>query len=52
MSENINNINESEEFPEEWSALGSNREVVATGDSLMDVMVALKNAKKACKLKS
>ena len=44
-------MNESDEFPEEWSALGRNKEVIATGNSLMEVLTAVKNAKKACKLK-
>ena len=53
MSENSSSsTEETDEFPENWTALGKSREVVATGDSLMEVMVALKNAKKACKLKS
>ena len=52
MSKEVVNTDEAEEFPENWTALGESREVVATGSSLMEVMIALKNAKRACKLKT
>ena len=52
MSKEINiDTDEAEEFPENWHALGNDREVIAVGDSLMEVMTAVKNAKKRCKIK-
>ena len=51
MSKEVVNTDEAEEFPENWYALGNNREVIATGGSLMEVMTAVKNAKKTCKIK-
>jgi len=51
MSKEIVNTDEEGEFPENWYALGNNREVIATGGSLMEVMIAVKNAKKTCKIK-